>query len=109
MTKSRWFVDLLSPALGSRPITSISALELLLALRKIEARGKYESARRARSTSSRIFRYAIATGRADRNPAADLAGALISPKVTHHAAITEPAAIGALLRTIDAYSGLTNS
>ena len=105
LTKSRWFVALLSPALGQRPIATISPLELLLALRKIEARGKYESARRARSTSGRIFRYAIATGRADRNPAADLAGALISPKVTHHAAITEPAAIGGLLRAIDAYSG----
>ncbi len=105
MTKARWFVKLLAPSLGNRPITAITAPELLIALRKIEARGKYETARRARSTTGRIFRYAIATGRAERNPAADLAGALIVPKVTHHATIIEPNAIGGLLRSIDAYTG----
>lgn len=105
LKKSRWFVSLLSSSIGSRPISLITAPELLLALRRIEARGKYETARRARSTSGRIFRYAIATGRAERNPAADLAGALVSPKVTHHATIIEPAAIGGLLRAVDDYSG----
>ena len=105
MVKSRWFVNLLSPSLGHRPISAISTPELLLALRKIEGAGKYETARRARSTTSRIFRYAIATGRAERNPAADLLGALITPKVTHHAAIIEPTAIGGLLRAVDGYTG----
>ena len=84
---------------------AITAPELLAALRKIEARGHYETARRARSMSGRIFRYAIATGRAERNPAADLEGALITPKVTHHAALIEPTAIGGLLRAIDGYTG----
>lgn len=105
LKKSRWFVSLLSSSIGSRPISAITAPELLLALRKIEARGKYETARRARSTSGRIFRYAIATGRAERNPAADLAGALVTPKVSHHSSIIEPRAIGGLLRAIDDYTG----
>ncbi len=105
MIKSRWFVGLLSTSLARRPIASITAPELLLALRKIEVQGKYETARRARSTASRIFRYAIATGRAERNPAADLLGALVSPKVKHHATIIAPSAIGALLRAIDDYTG----
>ena len=105
LKKSGWFVELLTPSIGSRSIAEITAPELLFALRKIEARGKYETARRARSTSGRIFRYAIATGRAQRNPAGDLIGALITPKVKHHATITDPQAIGALLRSIDTLAG----
>lgn len=104
MVESRWFVGLLSPAVGHRPISAISAPELLLALLKFEGRCKYESVRRACSTSTWNFRYAIATGRAERNPAADLLSALITPKVTHHAAIIEPRAIGAFLRAIDDYT-----
>ncbi len=105
LDKSRWLVAHLSRSIGQRPIAAITAPELLAALRKFEARGHYESARRARSLSGRVFRYAIATGRAERNPASDLAGALIAPKVTHHASIIEPKAIGALLRSIDDYTG----
>ena len=105
INKSRWFVALVQPSIGNRPIIAISPPEMLVALRKIEARGKYESARRARSVCSRIFRYAIATGRAERDPTADLKGALTAPKVTHYASIIEPAAIAGLLRTIDNYSG----
>ncbi len=105
LIKCRWFVSLLLPSIGKRPISAITTPELFLALRRIEARGRYESARRARSTSSRIFRYAIVTGRAERNPASDLAGALITPKVTHHASVIEPSEIGQLLRAIDGYNG----
>ena len=105
LDKAKWLVTLLSKSVGHRPIAAITAPELLEALRKIEARGHYETARRARSMSGRIFRYAIATGRAERNPAADLEGALITPKVTHHAALIEPTAIGGLLRAIDGYTG----
>ncbi|MDA9389301.1 integrase [Bradyrhizobium sp. CCBAU 45394] len=105
LKKKKWLVDLLCAEIGDRPIAEIAAPELLDALKKIERRGRYESARRARSLSGRIFRYAIVTGRAARDPSADLAGALIAPKVQHRASITEPKAVGALLRAIDDIDG----
>jgi len=67
----------LTPYIGSRPIADVTAPELLAALRKIERRGAIETAHRARALAGQIFRYAIATGRAERNPASDLIGALI--------------------------------
>ena len=79
--------------------------ELLVVLRKFEARGKHESAKRLRSTCGQVFRYAIATARANRDISADLRGALASVKVTHRAAITKPVEVGALLRVIDGYEG----
>ena len=91
--------------IGSLPISKITAQEALAVLRKMEGNGRYESARRMRSVLSRVFRYGIATARADRDVARDLRGALITPKVTHLAAITTPQEAGALLRTIDGYSG----
>lgn len=103
--KNRWLLELVYGAIGSRPVSAITAQELLLALRKIEMRGRYETARRSRSICGRVFRYAIATGRAERDPSIDLAGALIVPKQKHHAAITEPTEIAGLLRAIDGYSG----
>lgn len=105
LKKKKWLVDLLSAEIGDRPIAEIAASELLEALRKIERRGRYESARRARSLAGRIFRYAIATSRAERDPSADLAGALIAPKVQHRASITEPKSVGGLLRAIDDIDG----
>ena len=80
---------------------------MLAVLRKVEARGRYETARRLRSTCGMVFRYAIATGRAERDPSIDLRGALTAPKVIHRAAIVDPAGIGALLRAIEDYDGLT--
>jgi hypothetical protein len=71
----------------------------------LEARGRYETARRLRSTCGQVFRYGIATGRAERDPSADLRGALTAPKVKHRAAVIDPKAIGALLRAIDGYDG----
>jgi len=91
--------------LAEMPVTDITAPILLVALRKLEKRGVIETAHRARSHAGRIFRYAIATGRAERNPAQDLIGALEQPQVRHFASITEPAQIGALLRAMWAYQG----
>ena len=93
------------PWLGARPVGAVTAPELLTALRRIESRGALELAHRAHQNLGRVFHYAIATGRAERNPAADIRGALPPGKGKHHAAITEPKAIGGLLRAIDGYQG----
>lgn len=93
------------PWLRDRPTSEVTAPELLTVLRRIEARGAIELAHRAHNYAGRIFRYAIATGRAERDPAADLRGALTPVKEKHHPTITDPQAIGALLRAIDGYRG----
>ena len=93
------------PLLGARPIGQITAPELLAALRRIEGRGAVDTAHRALQDCSRIFRYAVATGRAERDPAADLRGALAPARSSNFASIKEPQALGVLLRDIDAYSG----
>ena len=93
------------PWLGSRPIAEVTAKELLATVNRIVDRGAVESAHRVLQNCGQVLRYAIATGRAERNPAADLRGALPPVKQTHHAAIIEPAAIGGLLRAMDAYNG----
>jgi integrase len=103
--KTRWLLSLALPTLARRPINEIKAPELLVVLKQLERREHYESAKRLRSLMGRIFRYAIATGRADRDPAADLRGALTAPKPTHHASLTAPEPIGALLRATDVYTG----
>jgi hypothetical protein len=108
LTKTSWLLEFALSDIGDRPISKISAQELLNVLRKIEARGNYETARRLRSTCGMVFRYAIATGRADRDPSADLRGALTAPKVKHRATIVEPKAIGALMRAIDGFDGLAS-
>ena len=105
IAKTRWLLTKLSPALGTRPITEISPHELLAVLKKVERAGQRETARRLRSFSSRVFRYAVATARASVDPAQPLQGALVSPVARHHAAITDPIAFGKLLRSIDTYSG----
>jgi len=93
------------PWLGKRPINDITAPELLKAMRRIEERGAIETAHRAMQNCSQIFRYAIATGRALRDPTADLRGAIPPSKGKHHASITNPKEIGALLRAIKGYEG----
>ncbi len=95
----------LFPWLGSRPIAEIKAPELLRCLRRIESRGALETAHRVLQNAGQVFRYAIATGRADRDPSADLRGALAPWKPQHYPAPTEPKAVGELLRAIDGYSG----
>ena len=93
------------PWLGARPIKAITAPELLAVLRRVESRGANETAHRALQVCGRVFRYAIATGRADRDPSRDLSGALAPIQERHFASITEPLAVGELLRAIDAYKG----
>lgn len=93
------------PWLGNRPIADITAKEFLATVNRIVDRGAVESAHRVLQNCGQVLRYAIATGRAERNPAADLRGALPPVKQTHHAAIIEPDAIGGLLRAMDAYNG----
>ncbi len=93
------------PALGKRPIKSITAPELLAVLRKMESQGFVTSAHIVKSECGRIFRYAIATGRAERDVAADLRGAISAmPAVRHFAAVTDPKAIGKLLLDLDTAS-----
>jgi integrase len=105
IAKKRWLLDFAYPAFGDRPVTEVTAMELLALLRNLEGRALYETAKRLRSTCGMVFRYAIATGRAERDPSADLRGALTTHQVIHRAAIVEPAAIGALLRAIDGFDG----
>jgi integrase len=95
----------LAPLLGDTPVEELQAADLLAALKRIQASGALETAHRARSMASKMIRYAIATGRATRNPAADLIGALPSPNKEHFASITEPKQVGELLRAIHGYSG----
>jgi integrase len=93
------------PWIGPSPINDIKAPELLMVLRRIESRGALETAHRVRGICGQVFRYAVATGRTERDPAADLRGALPPVKPTHHAAITDPEKIGGFLRGIDGYQG----
>lgn len=109
MKKKRWLTDFINASLGKRPIAAISAQEVLIMLRKMESQGKYETAKRLRSTCSQIFRYAIATARADRDVASDLRGALITPQPVHRAAITTSSGAGRLLRAIEAFEGHPNT
>jgi integrase len=105
LDKVQWLLAKAYPLIGGRPVNQIEALEVLAVLRKLEATGRYESARRMRSVISRVLRYGIATGRAQRDVAADLRGAIVVPKTKHYAAITSPKAVGELLRDIEQFSG----
>lgn len=91
--------------IGDKPINVIDAPMLLNVLRRIEARGANYTAHRVRGLCGQIFRYAVATGRTDRDPSGDLKGALSPIKTTHRAATTEPAELAPLLRMLDSYQG----
>jgi len=93
------------PWIGKRPMMEIKAPELLTVIRRVESRGALESAHRIRIIAGQIFRYAVATGRAERDPAADLRDALPPKNAKHHAAIIDPKEVGALLRATDGYTG----
>ena len=95
----------LKPFIGSRPISEITAPELLSILRKVEERGAVETAHRIKQVAGQIFRYAIATGRAERDISTDLKGALGSPEKKHFAAIVDPKEVSKLLIAIDNYKG----
>lgn len=105
VARARRLIEKDLASIGNLPITEVTAVGLLAALRKLEQRGIVETAHRARGLAGQVFRYAIATGRAERNPAGDLAGALEQPQTKHFASITEPVKIGELLRAIENYSG----
>ena len=105
MAKLEWLLGLATPDLGPRPIATITAPEVLASLRKVEARGRLETAARLRAVIGEVFRYAIATGRAEADPTFALRGALTTPTTKHRAAIVEPVPFGALLRAIDSYEG----
>jgi len=93
------------PWVGARPVKAITAPELLAVLRKIESRGANETAHRALQVCGRVFRFAVATGRPERDPSRDLSGALPPTLEKHLASITDPQEVGALLRAIDGYQG----
>lgn len=95
----------LYPSLGHRPIIQIEPPELLMVLRKIEARGAVDMAHRAKQAAGLVFRFGVATGRCERDPSTDLKGALASRKKKHHAAITDPDGVGKLLVAIDGFAG----
>jgi integrase len=103
-SKANWLLEQLAPIAAS-PIADLKPVEVLAALKRIEAKGKHETARRCRSFAGRVFRYAVATGRAEADPTAVLRGAIITPKTKHHSAILDPHAVGGLLRSIDDYAG----
>jgi integrase len=106
LAKLEWLFGLATPFIGQRPIAGITAPEILQVLRTVESRGRLETAKRLRAVVGEVFRYAVATGRAETDPTAALRGALTAPVVRHRAAIVEPKAFGALLRSIDGYDGM---
>jgi integrase len=93
------------PWIGGRPIAEITAPELLTVVRRIEDRGALETAHRALGNCGQVFRYAVATGRAERDPSGDLRGALPPVKGEHFAATTDPKRVGEILRALDGYQG----
>lgn len=105
MDKTEWLLGMATEAFGSRPITEVTPPMILDCLRKVEAKGNYETARRLRSRIGAVFRYAVATGLAETDPTYALRGALITPTVTPRAAILDPAELGGLLRSIDVFHG----
>jgi integrase len=105
LLKARWFLDLLKPAIGNMPISDVDPQMMLAPLKKLEARGNRETAKKCRSFASRVFRYGAATGRCTIDPTAILKGALLTPQARHYAAVLEPDKLGELLRVIDKFEG----
>ena len=109
LRKFEWFMSFALPALGSRPIDEISAREVLVILKGVEARGIHETARKLRTAIGDVFRYAIAAARAENDPTTALRGAQVTPTVTPRAAIVAPKAFGGLLRAIEDYQGASET
>ena len=104
--KAKWMLEtFIFPALGNRPITAITASELLVELKKIEMKGLNETARRTKQRCGKVFRHAIGLGHPVRDITTDLRGLLEAPIVEHHAALTDPRQVGELLLDIDDYQG----
>jgi integrase len=105
MTKVEWLLDFARPMLGPLSVSAIRPIEVLAVLRTVEKRGRYDTAKRLRSTIGAVCRYAVATARAQIDPTAPLLGALTAHTAKPRAAITDPKAFGGLLRAIDGYDG----
>ncbi len=105
LRKIEWLLGLANTEFGNFPLSEVSPRTVLGVLKKREKLGHYETAKKMRSTIGGVFRFAIASGLADNDPTFALKDALISPTVTHRAAITDKAALSGLLRAIDAYHG----
>lgn len=106
LKKKRWLLDQVKSSLFHRPVSEITAAEILVPLRDVEAKGYYESARRLRAEIGQVFRYAIATARAENDPTFGLRGALTTPVVSHRAAYTERGDFAGLLKSIWDYEGM---
>lgn len=105
LAKLEWLYGLANAAIGDRPVSEVTAAEVLSALRKVEGKGRLETAKRLRAVIGEVFRYAIATARAENDPTFALRGALSAPVVKHRAAITDPVQLGGLMRAIDGFQG----
>ena len=103
--KSDYYISRMRPVIARMPIAEIAAPDQLAVLRRIEAKGNYETARRVLQLAGRVFRYAVATARLPSDPSRDLRGALTAPQPKHYGAIVEPKRAGELLRAIDGYDG----
>ena len=105
IAKNKWLIENLAAPLADRPITEITAAEILHLLKRVEKSGRRETARRLRGIIGSVFRYAIVTLRATGDPTTATHGALLAPDVQHRAAITDEKQLGGLLRAIDEYDG----
>jgi integrase len=105
IAKNEWLLEQLSPTIGKLPVRGITPSGVLSAVRKIEAKGNLESARRALQLAGGVFRHAVATARLESDPTRDLRGALMAPAAKHRAALLEAEAVGELLRAIGGYNG----
>lgn len=103
--RCEYLLSILCGSIGTMPIAEIEPADVLVAVRRIEVKGKLESARRTLQLAGSVFRYAVATARLKSDPTRDLKGALTSPTVTHYGAVIDPAGVGELLRSIDGYEG----
>ena len=105
IVKANHFLEQLAPSIGKRPLDDIEPFEVLAPLKRLEARGKHETAKKCRSFAGRVFRYGVATTRCSSDPTSLLKGALRAPRPTHYAAIVDPEKLGGLLRAIDDFEG----
>ena len=105
LAKTEWLLGIANAEIGSKPMSEITSPMILRCLRKVEAKGNYETAKRLRAVIGAVFRYAIANGSAETDPTYALRDAIIRPTVTPRAAITDVKALGGLLRAIDGFHG----
>lgn len=104
--KALWlFESFTFPWIGSMDVGAITSQDMLAVLRRVEARGKLETAQRVKQQAGRVFRYAVATGRASGDPTAALRGAIKTPQTRHRAALTDAKDVGPLLRAIESFDG----